>query len=255
MAATSTQLAKRMQTFELIDETSNLNGAPVFIYSGMRDESVVPAYSLAQQIYYNNFGANVEYVSQDTGHEIPAIFSPNEGMNKSGLKYDLAGNLLKHLTTNLATGAIPVDQWAEGNPNWREMGVLRQFYQDEFLDTSIFQVNGLAKYGYIYYPNNCIGGNCRVHMHLHGCGLTAGSYFYGGFEKITQGGWMEYAAANDIIVVMPQAEWNMFSNPIECFDYTNYVNPWDETAYITQQSSQLNAFKNMLARISMPQDS
>ena len=60
---------------------------------------------------------------------------------------------------------------------------------------------------------------------------------------------MEYAAANDIIVVMPQAEWNLFSNPIECFDYSNYVNSWDEYASVTKQSSQLNAFKNMLERL------
>jgi len=127
-----------MDTFDLIDPTTNLNNAPVFIYSGERDKSVTPDYSNAQRLFYNEFGANVKFVSKDTGHELPAIYSPNEGMNVSQLQYDMAGDILKHLTTNLSKGAIPPDQWKLGNRNWREMGVLRQFYQDEFLDTSIF---------------------------------------------------------------------------------------------------------------------
>ena len=113
--------------------------------------------------------------------------------------------MLKYMLTNLETNAIAESEWAEGDTNWREKGVLKKFYQDEFLDTSIFQVDGLAKFGYVYYPNRCLNwrNKCKVHMHLHGCGFTVDGFLYGGFEKATQSGWMEYAAANDLIIILP----------------------------------------------------
>ena len=146
--------------------------------------------------------------------------------------------MLKYMLTNLETNAIAESDWAEGDTNWREKGVLKKFYQDEFLDTSIFQVDGLAKFGYVYYPNRCLNwrNKCKVHMHLHGCGFTADGVLYGGWEKVTQNGWMEYAAANDIIVIQPQARFSLFANPVECFDALNYVSPEDET-FITKDGS------------------
>ena len=72
-------------------------------------------------------------------------------------------------------------------------------------------------------------------MHLHGCGYTADGVLYGGYEKVTQNGFMEYAAANNIIMIFPQAKFDLFSNTLECFDYTNYATPWDKTAFITKK--------------------
>lgn len=72
------------------------------------------------------------------GHEIPSAFSSNKLLNPSNSAYDLAGDMLKHLTTKLKTNAIPESDWAEGDSDWWQKGVLRKFYQDEFLDTYIF---------------------------------------------------------------------------------------------------------------------
>lgn len=77
---------------------------------------------------------------------------------------------MSHLLKNLKTN--PVDEYFEGDAKYDSKGVLKKFYQSEFLDTTIFQIDGLADYGYIYYPLQCIDGrvkNCKVHMHLHGC--------------------------------------------------------------------------------------
>lgn len=46
-----------------IDNPSNLNGDPVYIFSGKYDDRVPPAQQEAQRDYYNTFSANVDYVS------------------------------------------------------------------------------------------------------------------------------------------------------------------------------------------------
>lgn len=96
------------------------------------------------------------------------MFGPPNGEPK----YDLAGNILKYLLTNLQTGAIPEADWKEGDTDWRSKGIMKKFYQSEYLDTLSWDADGLAKYGYIYYPYKCYDGsqNCKVHMFLHGCG-------------------------------------------------------------------------------------
>ena len=171
-------------------------------------------------------------------------------MNPSNSAYDLTGNMLKYLVTNTKQNAMPEAQWADGDFDWWKKGVLRQFYQDEFLDTFVYQIDGLAKYGYIFYPNKCVDGSeqCRVHMHLHGCGQTADGLFLG-YQALSDGGWMEYAVANNIILVLPQAKFDLFSNPRECFDYTNYAEWWDETEAFTWNGIQPKALKGMLDRV------
>lgn len=165
----------------------------------------------------------------DVGHEIPSAFASNQLLNPSNSPYDLSGNMLKHLMANLQTNAIPTGEWGEGDTNWWQKGVLKKFYQDEFLDTYFFQVDGLAKYGYIYYPDQCYDGsrNCKLHMHLHGCGQTVDGIYFG-YQSLSDGGWMEYAVSNDIILILPQAKFDLISNSGECFDYYNYATWWDD---------------------------
>ena len=84
--------------------------------------------------------------------------------------YDMAGDLLEHLLTNLEKN--PIKNLAPYDNDWASKGVLKKFFQSEFLDTTIFQIDGLDDFGYIYYPYRCIDGSvesCKVHMHLHGC--------------------------------------------------------------------------------------
>lgn len=91
-----------------------------------------PSHQEAQRDYYNNFGSNVEYVSMEVGHTVPSIYS----LDESQRYYDLAGALFTHVLTNLQTNALPSLQ--AGDTSWASKGVLKQFFQDEFLDTSIF---------------------------------------------------------------------------------------------------------------------
>ena len=132
--------------------------------------------------------------------------------------------------------------------------------QDEFKVSSIFDVDGLSKYGYIYYPYACLDGQtqCKIHMYLHGCGVTVESaigFLVGSFQTVLDGGWLEYSAANNLILIMPQAENDPLFNPFSCFDYTNYSTWWDKDAYATKNGHQPQALKNMLDRLTQPLDS
>jgi hypothetical protein len=105
---------------------------------------------------------------------------------------------------------------------------LKKFFQYEFLDTLIWENHGMDEFGYLYYPHQCTDGsrNCKVHMYLHGCGQTVDS-LYMSWKEIFNGGYLEYAAANDLILLMPQTQGTWF-NPFECFDIYNYNTWWDE---------------------------
>lgn len=65
---------------------------------------------------------------------MPSIFEQSERQSPD-VQIDLAGQLLKYLLTNLPKGAIPESEWAPGDKDWKKKGVLRKFYQTEFLDT------------------------------------------------------------------------------------------------------------------------
>ena len=91
-------------------------------------------------------------------------------------------------------------------------------------------------------------------MHLHGCYHTVDGLFFG-YQSLSDGGWMEYAVANDIILILPQAKFDLIHNAGECFDFTNYGSWWNETRYLTNKGVQPNALKRMMERVVQPLDS
>lgn len=84
-------------------------------------------------------------------------------------------------------------------------------------------------------------------MYLHGCGETADS-LYMSWKEVFYGGYPEYAAANNLILLMPQTQGSWF-NAFECFDIYNYNSWWDENQFVTKKGVQIGAFKRMLDRV------
>ena len=86
-----------------------------------------PHHQQVQKNFYDNFGANVKFVSKDVEHHIPAIYpqSSHWFYNPLGLEYDLHGDMLKHIFTNLKSDAIPESEWAPADHDWRNKGVLK----------------------------------------------------------------------------------------------------------------------------------
>jgi predicted esterase len=86
----------------LIDNPENLENQPVYIFSGADDDVVLPAKQEAQQDFYTNYSANLDYVSKDgIGHEIPSVV-----YDGTTYTYDLAGDLFEHLLTNLENNSV-----------------------------------------------------------------------------------------------------------------------------------------------------
>lgn len=67
--------------------------------------------------------------------------------------YDTAGDILRHTLPNIDGSVIQ-----SKDKDWTSNGVLQKFDQSEFIDSSFFGYTGLAKYGFVYYPNQCIDG-------------------------------------------------------------------------------------------------
>lgn len=108
--------------------------------------------------------------------------------------FDSAGKILEHLLTNIPESGI--DTLQPKDSEWASKGYYKKFNQKEFLDTGLFEVTGLQRFGYIFYPEQCIEKSCHIHFHLHGCGgMDEYLGIYSGFG--------DYAVSNDIIMVYP----------------------------------------------------
>lgn len=69
--------------------------------------------------------------------------------------------------------------------------------------------------GLVYVPTGCQNGEeCRVHIHMHGCGI--GLEFWDTYYARNIG-YNEIAEANNIIILYPQAKTADY-NPRGCFD-------------------------------------
>lgn len=87
----------------------------------------------------------------------------------------------------------------EAEPDYLSKGQLLAFNQTPFSEPEAF----MDEIGYLYLPDACLKGEyCTLHVHLHGCWLGAGVYKD---VYLRQTGFLEYAAANNIIMLFPQA--------------------------------------------------
>ena len=110
--------------------------------------------------------------------------------------------MFSHIYSNLDT-PITLNSMDQDSRAWEKKGVLRKFSQKEFLpdDLEVFQISGLDDYGYVYYPDSCIGtSGCKVHLFLHGCASGTENIFD---WVIRYSGYTQYAAENDMIVIFP----------------------------------------------------
>lgn len=152
-----------------------------------------------QEEYYNNYNANVmKVIKEKNGHYVPSEFFHNEFNNEfygilmgreqnwdrceaPDCTYDMAGDMFTHLFSNLPTNAV--SSLNEPAADWRSAGTFRRFYQNEFIEAETFEFHGLARYGYVYYPNSCKTKSCKVHMHLHGCSEIIQGWSYYAFTS------------------------------------------------------------------------
>ncbi|MBN8453317.1 hypothetical protein [Accumulibacter sp.] len=119
---------------------------------------------------------------------------------------------------------------------------------------SELQNASMAREGYVFIPKPCTDGRkCRLHVAFHGCrqgGLTDRRSGQSGNLFAKFAGYNEWAQANDIVVVYPQAQVRNGTlasppvNPRGCWDWWGQY--YTHTGYHTQAGKQIRAVAQMI---------
>ncbi len=231
----------------LIDPTTELARARVWLFTGTEDRTVAPLVTEGARRFYRafvpaaqiavvkNVPAGHAMVTTDAGTACGATESPFI----NNCKFDAAGTLLAHIYGPLAAPA-------EGG------GKLVSFDQNEFAGGDAYAVS-LAATGYLWVPEACTQARCRVHVAFHGCRQSAEAV---GEAFVREAGYNRWASANRLIVLYPQTiarsgpGWSargittMF-NPRGCWDWWGYTG----ADYHLKRGAQMRAVRAMLQRL------
>jgi len=227
--------AERFARERLIDPTSNLAAARVWLFSGTADRTVSPAVVDALARFYEMYKAKPQVVkSKPAGHamvtaDAGAACGATEPPYINDCDYDAAGELLRHLLG----GLLP----ATAKPGGR----LLAFDQNDFADASAIS---MADTGYAYIPRACDTAPCRVHVAFHGCRQGAEAV---GEHFVRDAGYNRWADTNRLIVLYPQAiarYWWVY-NPRGCWDWWGYTG----AGYATKDGAQIKAVLGMVDRL------
>jgi len=221
-----------------IDLPANITRHNVYLYSGSYDFTVVQAVVESLKQMETDLGAkNIQSeFSIGSGHGVPTLSygvtcAETASPYLMNCNYDGAGNALGTLYGNLNS---------RGTANNNNIDTLAQskFTPNGVSPSSI----SLDTNAYVYVPTACqSGATCKLHVVFHGCEQgysTVGNVF------VQNAGFNEWAEANNIIVLYPQAIASTLEpeNPSGCWDWWGY----NEAAYATQQGSQMTTVNNMV---------
>jgi len=223
-----------------IDNTSNLAKSKVFLYSGTQDTVVAPGVVKKLETYYETY---ISSKNINTVYNIPsehAFITNKFGNNCSYLgdpfinncQYDFAGEMLKYLLGSLNSPVPAVS------------ANLITINQTDFLPPFVLPyAAAIATNAYLYVPTVCQKTQgCDVHVAFHGCVQTLDDI---NTTFVTKTGYNEWAEANNIVVLYPQAITTTL-NPKGCWDWWGYTS----TAYASQLAPQIITVKNMIDYIS-----
>ena len=221
-----------------IDSPDNLKDDKVFLFSGRKDTTVNPKVVKALQEYYEAFmpASNIESMyTLDAAHTFPTLAYGNAcSMSKdpyiSKCSYDGAGEALRVLVDkDLKRGS------AKSENLW------------SFDQTSFFKGTGtsLGKQGYVYVPSACQDGeSCHLHIAFHGCEQTLADV---GTDYVEHTGFNEWAENGNIIVLYPQVDATVGSNPNGCWDWWAYT----DNNYALQSGVQMSFVKALIDELSI----
>lgn len=228
-----------------IDDPAHLRGARIWLFSGRLDDTVPQSVTDVLKAYYETFAdpGDVEYVNNMRADHAMITEAFGNACDSSkppflnDCDYDAAGAILARMYGSLR------------RPDG-ESGQLLSFDQKAF-DPDPAR-HGLAARGYVFIPDACAGGApCRLHVAFHGCrqnAETVGDAFY------RNAGYNPWAAANNIVVLYPQAAAvrNRFlgislpwPNPLGCWDWWGFTGP----EFDLKSGAQIAAVSAMIDRL------
>jgi poly(3-hydroxybutyrate) depolymerase len=237
-----------------IDDPAHLADDRVWLFRGELDEVVPAAVADALADLYRDLGVDSTALHLEPGNpERPANHGfpvesfagdsrfPRRDCAERALPfvieggYDAAALLLEHLYPE---GFLPepVDP--------HHAGSLRAFDQTGFFQHS--RTAGLSGVGYIYVPDVCRSGACRLHVAFHGCRQNADAQGANRIHDdfVRDAGYNRWAGANRIVVLYPQAT-EAAGNPRACWDFWGYSG----TLWRTRDGVQMHAVRSMIERL------
>lgn len=221
-----------------IDSLDAMTGDRIYLFSGTKDETVLPEIGLAALRFYERIGVPADHIKRvadlPAGHGFIAEAkgvacgtTAQPFINDCG--YDQAGDLLAFLLGPLAKPDVT-------------MKVERLLF-DQYAFTKDLADHGLAREGVVLVPERCRKeAGCRVHVAYHGCRQSRAEV---GDTFIEDSGYGRWAGPNRLIVLMPQAA-SSTSNPYGCWDWWGYTG----SEYLTREGPQILAVRRMLDRLS-----
>lgn len=218
----------------LVDDLENLAQDKVYFFHGAFDVAVPSAVSEKAVAWYRLVAPDAELnvvVDVPVTHGWPTLAhgAPCNDFKEpwiNACNYDTAGVMLEHLLGPLDD---PIDTPA----------TLLRFNQ------AAFGAGSMADVGLLFVPPNCEqGSRCRVHVFLHGCEQSNSQI---GPVLAEQSGLLRWAAANDLIVLFPQAKKSRFfpMNPMSCWDWWGYTGE----NYLSKNAAQLQGIRAMVSRL------
>eukprot|EP00698_Gefionella_okellyi_P006335 TRINITY_DN15707_c0_g1_i1.p1 TRINITY_DN15707_c0_g1~~TRINITY_DN15707_c0_g1_i1.p1 ORF type:complete len:335 (+),score=43.73 TRINITY_DN15707_c0_g1_i1:51-1055(+) len=232
------QVTKNTEATGTIDYLSYLHDSRVWLFSGTQDTVVLPGVMQKLLTYYQafvpaqnittvfNISAEHAFITANYGNACNFFGAPY--INNCG--FDAAGSIFQTLYGVLND---PINAVAEN---------MMTFDQHEFTELWLTEESGLDETAYVYVPTKCqTQAGCSVHVALHGCYQT---YAQLGDVFIQNAGYNQWAEANGIIVIYPQAHTTVL-NPRGCFDWWGYTG----TDYASKLGIQNSAFSQMAVRV------
>eukprot|EP01116_Phalansterium_solitarium_P024272 TRINITY_DN884_c0_g1_i1.p1 TRINITY_DN884_c0_g1~~TRINITY_DN884_c0_g1_i1.p1 ORF type:complete len:347 (+),score=97.52 TRINITY_DN884_c0_g1_i1:58-1098(+) len=228
-----------------IDNPVNLKRSRAWIFTGQLDTVVKSECVAKTQQYYQKYIPSSQISYTDTIPAEHAMISNTWGSNCSYLgfpwinncNYDAAGILLNYLNGSPLQPRVPMN-----------MSNLLEFTQDLYMPLNISpSVISMADQGFVYVPTGCRNSAnvCMLHVFLHGCVTGIDDV---GNTIAVHAGLNEWAEANNIVVLYPQAKRSQAVpyNPQGCWDWWGYTG----ADYATRLAPQVVAIKNMIDALS-----
>lgn len=227
-----------------IDPSQGIAKLKVYVFSGTKDETVVPTAAKATRDFYAAAGVppgNLSFVSTmpaghafiapDFGHSCGATEPPYiTHCTVKKARYDQPQAIFKQIYGPLKPAAKVLSR------------TVRPFDQREFGGAE----TGLDGVGFYYLPQSCAedSSQCSVHVVFHGCEQGAGAV---GSDVYARVGYNRWADANQIIVLYPQIVPTSPApfNPKGCWDWWGY----SSLGFQVRSGPQMRAVKAMVDRL------
>lgn len=223
-----------------VDDTSNIAGSKVFVFSGTSDSTVSPKVNKETVNFYNAFNADVvDKFDLAAGHTMPTVDNGNACTSTASPYIGKCGY----------NGALEALKHLHGDKVTNEPGT--------YNSNNLFEVTQsggssatMGSKAYLYVPQQCQSADaqCSLHVVFHGCQQTTSDI---GKKYVELTGYNEVAETNGLVILYPQAVKQVLKNPNGCWDWWGYTDggssflPTPKT-YHTQGGKQMKVVKSTI---------